>query len=210
LVAAEVIQLGIVGGRADLTHLLGGALGIPLALTGTSALARHPHAALRTFWALSLAYILITDLRPYTFAEAKPIGLAMFIPLIHHYRDIDVMQLWNILEAMLVYLPFAAAAYALDPAQRLPWARVRWPSATRTLLACAAVALATESAQLWIVGRTPGLEDVLYALCGAYLGVSLTRLFLYAYDAAASRSSGRPSIFSPRTSRQRQSADART
>jgi VanZ family protein len=44
---------------------------------------------------------------------------------------------------------------------------------------CGAVAVLSELAPLSLPGRTPGIEDVLYALCGGYLGVSVTRLSLY-------------------------------
>jgi len=179
LVAAELIVLGIVGGRADITHLVVGMIGIPLALMGTAALSDHPRVALGVFCLLSLAYILIADLRPYELDGPTPIRAEMFIPLIHHYGDIDVMQLWNIVEAMLVYVPLGAAIYALDRSHETPRARVRWPSAWAVLLICGVVALSTEVAQLWIPARTPGIEDVLYAMCGGYVGVSVTRVFFY-------------------------------
>ncbi len=84
LVAVEMISLVTVNGTFNITHLSVGSAALPAALFGASAFSRRPKAGLHGLLALSVAYIQISDLRPFQFCPMAPITSRMFIPLLHH------------------------------------------------------------------------------------------------------------------------------
>lgn len=175
----ELISLGIVHGGVDITHIVVGILAVPIAQLGVSMYAKQPKQALFLLLTLFVFYIFISDLRPYKFGEMEELRATHFIPLSSHVASTDVMMLANIVEAAAVYAPIAMLLYLFLLLEGKMKRKKRWPSMLMAVLVCAGLGLLMEVVQLWIPARTSNIEDVLYAACGGYIGVSAARLYYY-------------------------------
>ena len=85
-------------------------------------------------------------------------------------------QLWNIVEAMLVFMPVGAVFYTVRLYRSRGDRLETWPRAWQASLLSGLIALCLEIAQIWLPARTPHIEDVLFAMLGGFAGVSCVRL----------------------------------
>lgn len=179
ILSVELVNLGVVHGRVDITRLVTGIVAIPAAIYFADRYSKYHEKALRFFMVVFGLYILISDLRPYSFGPMSDLNIENFIPLISHVRSADVMLLANIVEAVAVYSPLGMLYYLIPLKPGFIISKKNWPSSLPTCLLCAGIALVIEIVQLWIPERTSGIEDVVYALLGGYAGVSAARLYFY-------------------------------
>jgi VanZ family protein len=163
---------------------MAGMIGLPFAFLGARISLKHPKFGLYALFATFLSFIAVADLHPYSLEAMKAINIDLFIPLIHHFRDPDVMMLANIIEAILVYAPLGFLVYAIRLRSESIISSSSWPSITPAIAACILVGTIIETLQLWIATRVPGLEDVMYATIGGYVGASAAQLFVYVIAAS--------------------------
>ena len=176
---AELISLGIVHGGVDMTHVAIGVIAIPIAFVGVFFSAKKPRQGLMMLLFVFLLYVLISDLRPYLFAGMEKLSVEHFIPLLHHFRNPDVMVLANIVESIVVYAPVGMLVYLLLFDFNAVLQQKKWPSLLLSCVVCGVIGLLLEVIQLWIPARTAGIEDVIYAILGGYVGGSAARLFYF-------------------------------
>ena len=176
ILLAELLALGIVGGRIDVTHVAVAVVAIPLGWLG-SVLFSSRRSGLAALLCVFLLYIFVSDLRPYCFGPREPLTWNHFIPLLSHVQSTDVMVLANIVEAVAAYSPVGMLLYLMAFPPEAVLDRSRWPSLIWPCLACGMLALLTETVQLWMPARTATIEDVLYAILGGYVGASAARLY---------------------------------
>lgn len=178
LLLVELLNLGVVNGRFDITRVVVGIIAIPLAILAVRVCLHRPGMGARMMLAAFLANIFISDLRPYIFGKMARPSLDALIPLIHHVRSEDVMMLANIVESSVVYAPVGMLLY-LRSLPRPLGQLVRWPSSLSVCMVCGLVSTAVELIQMWLPARTSSLEDVIFAVIGAYVGVSAARFYAY-------------------------------
>ncbi len=87
------------------------------------------------------------------------------------------MMLANIIEAVFVFSPIGTLVYLIMLHGRNLPGPTAWPSILVPCAVCGTIGLTVETIQLWCIGRTPDIEDVIYAVIGGYAGASAVQIY---------------------------------